>query len=373
MDAKVQMYLRRVRDRGEVVTARIAAAAAQGILLSCDCSKLAEFGGPVMWNRFWAYSLLKGMNFVKRKVTTAKSKHAVVEFERLKEEFLQEVVATVEMEEIPSELVLNWDQTGIKIVQSNTWTIEEQGSKRVDVARANDKRQITAVFCGSLVGDFLPTQVIYQGTTPHCHPKFQFPPDWDITHSPKHWSNEETMIQYVDNIIIPYVKSARASFSDDTPALVIMDNFKGQITSAVAELLDSNNIHVCLLPPNTTDQLQPMDLSVNKPAKDFLKQCFEDGYAEQVTTQLDGRNAESTDLEPISLSLLILKELGAKWLVQMAEYFADNPQIIVNGFVKAGIATALDGQDDQQDVEVHEMEDDSEDDFEVLSSDDDTC
>jgi hypothetical protein len=315
------------------------------------------------------------MNFLKRKVMTAKSKHAVAEFECLKEEFLLEVVTTVEMEEIPSELVLNWDQTGIKIVPSNTWTMEEQGSKRVDVAGANDKRQITAVFCGSLVGDFLPVQVIYQGKTPRCHPKFQFPLDWDITHSHKHWSNEETMIQYVDNIIIPYVKSARASFSDNTAALVIMDNFKGQITSTVNELLDSNNIHVCLLPPNTTDQLQPMDLSVNKPAKDFLKRCFEDWYAEQVTTQLDGTDTESTDLEPVSLSLPVLKELGAKWLVQMGEYFADNPQIIVNGFVKAGIAAALDGQEDQQEVEVHEMEDDSEDDFEVVCSDDEdnTC
>ena len=137
--------------------------------------------------------------------------------------------------------------------------MEEQGSKRVDVAGANDKRQITAVFCGSLVGNFLPVQVIYQGKTPRCHPKFQFPPEWDITHSPKHWSNEEIMIQYVDNIIIPYIKSARASFSDDTPALVLMNNFKSQNTSTVIELLDTNNIHVCLLLPNTTNQLQPME------------------------------------------------------------------------------------------------------------------
>ena len=53
---------------------------------------------------------------------------------------------------------------------------------------------------------------------------------------------------------------------------------------------------------------------------------------------------ESTDLEPIYLGLPVLKELGAKWLVQMAEYFADNPHIIVNGVFKAGIAGALNVQ-----------------------------
>ena len=42
-------------------------------------------------------------------------------------------MTTVEMEEIPPELVLNWDQTGIKIVPSNTWTMDQQGSKRVEV------------------------------------------------------------------------------------------------------------------------------------------------------------------------------------------------------------------------------------------------
>ena len=71
------------------------------------------------------------------------------------------------------------------------------------------------------------------------------------------------MIQYVDNIIIPYIKSVRVSFSDDTPALVMMDNFRGQITSTVTERLDANNIHVCLLSRNRTDQLQPMDLSTS--------------------------------------------------------------------------------------------------------------
>ena len=88
----------------------------------------------------------------------AKSKHAVAEFESLKEEFLQDVT-TVEMDEIPPGLVLKWDWAGLKIVPSNTWAMEEQGLKRVD--GANDKWQITAVFCDSLVRDFLSVQVIY--------------------------------------------------------------------------------------------------------------------------------------------------------------------------------------------------------------------
>ena len=52
------------------------------------------------------------------------------------------------------------------------------------------------------------------------------------------------MLQYVDKIIVPYVRATRSAFADDTPALVIMDNFKGQITSSVTDLLESNNIHV---------------------------------------------------------------------------------------------------------------------------------
>ena len=65
------------------------------------------------------------MNFVQRKATTAKSKYAIADFDCVKRQFLEDVVATVEMEEIPQELILNWDQTGIRIVPSNNWTMDQ--------------------------------------------------------------------------------------------------------------------------------------------------------------------------------------------------------------------------------------------------------
>ena len=276
------------------------------------------------------------------------------------------------MEDIPRELILNWDQTGIKIVPSSTRTMDRQGSKRVEAVAVNDKRLITAVFGGSLVGDFLPIQVIYQGKTACSNPRFQFPRDWNITHSPKHWSNEETMMEYINEIIIPYVECTRRSFEDDTPAMVIMDNFKGQITTSVTELSETNIIHVCLLPANTTDLLQPMDISVNKPATDFLKRCFEHWYSEQLAKQFEGRDIESTDLQPINLGLPLMKELGAKWMVEMADYFTQNPQIIVNGFVRAGIAGALDGYVDKETDSEEDRDSDSEEsDFDELTLEED--
>ena len=40
-----------------------------------------------------------------------------------------------------------------------------------------DKRQITGVMCGSLVGELLPFQLVYVGKTSRCHPAYEFPKD----------------------------------------------------------------------------------------------------------------------------------------------------------------------------------------------------
>ena len=251
IDSRVQSYLEKVREGGGVITARIAVAAARGILLACDRSKLMEFGGHIQLNPSWGYSLLGRMNFVKRKATTAKSKLSKEFFSVLKSQFLNDVVSTVELEEIPAELILNWDQTGIKIVPSSLWTMDKQGAKRVEVVGISDKRLITAVLCGSLIGEFLPVQLIYKGKTSRCHPKYSFPNDWHITHSPQHWSNESTMVDYIEQIIVPYVDGKREflCIADDHPALVIIDNFKGQITPKIIALLEKHSIHVITFTP----------------------------------------------------------------------------------------------------------------------------
>ncbi|MCH9717517.1 MAG: hypothetical protein K0U52_10595, partial [Gammaproteobacteria bacterium] len=201
IDNQVQSYLKKIREHGGIVTASVAVAAARGIIMATDSTLLLDFGGHIQLNRHWAYNLLDRMKFTRRKATTSKSKIVPSDFAEIKAKFLREIVATVTMLEIPPELILNWDQTGIHLVPAASWTMDLTGSKRVEICGVNDKRQITAVFCGSLIGDFLPIQVIYKGKTDRCHPHFKFPLDWHVTHSPKHWSTEDTMLQYIREII----------------------------------------------------------------------------------------------------------------------------------------------------------------------------
>ena len=132
LDKKVQLYLSKVRDGGGVVTSAIVVAAARGILLSSDRSKLTEVGGYIKLNRHWTYSLLACMHFVKRKAFTSKSRYTPT-IAMLKEYFNEGLWTVVTMENIPPELVLNRDQTGIKIVPTSSWTMNQQGAKRVEV------------------------------------------------------------------------------------------------------------------------------------------------------------------------------------------------------------------------------------------------
>ena len=53
-------------------------------------------------------------------------------------------------------------------------------------------------------------------------------------------------------------------------------------------------------------------------------------------------DVEQQLIEPVNLTGVVMKTVGAKWLVQMHEYLQNNPGLIVNGFRKAGIQEAVD-------------------------------
>ena len=105
------------------------------------------------------------MGLVKRRGST-QAKISSADYYHLRSIYLHQISAMVKVHQIPPEMVVNCDQSGISIVPTCNWTMEQEGASWVEIAGLNDKRQITVTFATSLSREFLPPQVLYQGKTP---------------------------------------------------------------------------------------------------------------------------------------------------------------------------------------------------------------
>jgi len=93
------------------------------------------------------------MRFVKHKASTGVKVDSEV-FKELQGQYLSDIRSVVKMENVPPDLIINWDQTAIKYVLVSNWTREQKGSKRVEIAGIDDKRQITATLNVSASGGY---------------------------------------------------------------------------------------------------------------------------------------------------------------------------------------------------------------------------
>ena len=73
--------------------------------------------------------------------------------------------------EIPDDLVLNWNHTGFNIVPGSAQTMDQKSQQHIQLLALDDKRKNTAVVCGSLTGNLLPFQLIYQSKATTCLPE----------------------------------------------------------------------------------------------------------------------------------------------------------------------------------------------------------
>ena len=153
------------------------------------------------------------------------------------------------------------------------------------VIGTDDKRELTALLTISLSGELLPPQIIYAGKTNRCHSQYGFPDSWSVTHSPNHWSNEATMLEYCDSIVLPYLRKKRVH--SNQKALIILDVFAAHRCETVKEKFNSMNCILVYVPAGCTGDLQPLDLAVNDEYKQLLKNCFIEFHANEIANEND--------------------------------------------------------------------------------------
>ena len=196
---------------------------------------------------------------------------------------------------------------------------QKKNTKKVKLAGLDDKHQITAVFAATVAGGFFPPRLIYKGTTRACLSANKFPDSWHVTYTHNHWCNEDTVKLYTEKIIVPFIqkKKDELKLPSSQRALCIMYGFKAQCTREVVKLLDHHGIEIAYVPATCTREPQPLDLSVNKPVKDFISWKIQERYSSQIVSQMGG----SDNITPItSFTLKGMKSLGVQWMMGVVNY-----------------------------------------------------
>ena len=112
------------------------------------------------------------MKWTKRKGTTAKPTIAPGLIKEVGLTFYKDIAGIVQTLNIPPELIININQTPIPYNLISKYSMNQKNAKNVPIQGIGDYRQITGTFGVSMSGNFLPIQLIYQGKTNRCQPKF---------------------------------------------------------------------------------------------------------------------------------------------------------------------------------------------------------
>lgn len=125
------------------------------------------------------------------------------------------------------------------------------------------------------------------------------------------------------------------SLRETGPGLAICYVFAAHRSQSDLKKLTENNIHQVFIPAGCTGVLQPLDISVNGPFKQQMKQSFTVWYSQQVHEQLYGGKS----VEDINVDMRIsnLEPVHARWLISAIVYLKCEKDILLCGFEQVGI------------------------------------
>ncbi|XP_011859227.1 PREDICTED: uncharacterized protein LOC105556736 [Vollenhovia emeryi] len=185
--------------------------------------------------------------------------------------FFSNLQQLIGMYRFPPNRIFNMDETGITTVQQKCPKIYgEKGAKRIGAATSNERgRTITAVFCVSASGTYIPPMLIYPRVRMSPQLQKNGPIGAIYACSKNGWTNKELYLDWLRHFK-SHVKPTR-----EDPVLLILDNHSSHISLEAYDLCKSSFITVLSLPPHTSHRTQPLDLTFFGPLKNALYRQYD--------------------------------------------------------------------------------------------------
>ncbi|KAF8609641.1 hypothetical protein BDV93DRAFT_432127 [Ceratobasidium sp. AG-I] len=249
----------------------------------------------------------------------------------------------IAMHNVPPELVINADQTGISYLGTGRKTWELKGSNQVSGVGKDEKRQFTLMVGVTAAGQILPFQSIFKGSTAASLPSaFSRTPceDHDFLFTSggdKHWSSLGSMKQWVTKVLIKHVRreQLRLSLPPTQKAIIVLDCWSVHRGEPFRTWLKTTYPCLILLfiPGGCTGVAQPCDTNVNRILKHLIKSSCVEYLAQETQAQLK-RGVKPADVF-IDTTVGTLRNASTAWILSAWIWLRDHPETILDAWRQA--------------------------------------
>jgi hypothetical protein len=146
------------------------------------------------------------------------------------------------------------------------YTLEKKGVKKIPLkTTGREKLRLTVMLATTADGRKLQPLLILKYL-----PKLEaFPKDVIVIAQEKRWMEKELMLEW-----LKIVWSHRLGTFLNQPSMLVLDAFRRHVTDSIKDQLCKMKTELVIIPSGMTSVLQPMNISINKPIKDRLRQQY---------------------------------------------------------------------------------------------------
>ena len=231
----------------------------------------------------------------------------------------------------------NMDQTPLPFVMDDGKTYDKTGSSEVWVASGSsglEKRQCTVQLTIFADGTTMMPLIIFRGKGLRI--KVAEKRAWDkrvkVMFQINAWCDEPIMKSWITEMWGSVFLNPPTPFSSGK--ILYADVHPAQQTDGVKIMLQRVKTSIVNVPKGTTSRVQPLDVAINKPFKNFVRREFEEHIDKNLELYTNGKISASER-----------RVLTTKWVADAWQSIKGETDLIKRSFLKCGISNALDGSE----------------------------
>jgi hypothetical protein len=167
------------------------------------------------------------------------------------------------------------DQTPIPFTYNSRKTLEVVGRRTVHVRKStNDTKRATFDMTVTASGQMLKPLIGFKGARNGRIVQREFPTyinDMIYSCQPNAWMDEEVMLLWVDTVLSPHIATA----PDGVIPILFLDSYRCHMMASVVTRIQELGVEVEHIPGGCTSLCQPVDIGINKPFKNRIRDQWE--------------------------------------------------------------------------------------------------